>query len=83
MKDEQRAAVASYFAVYQGQEKGLAKMFLRDINHPFVTRAYMTLASVWLEVQLPPSRYYVIVSAHLALTTSSTGLSTLMQCDRV
>ena len=51
MTDEQRAAVASYFAVYQGQEKGLAKMFLRDVNHPFVSQAYKTLSAVWLQVR--------------------------------
>ncbi len=55
MTDEQRASVASYFAVYQGQEKGLAKMFLRDVNHPFVSQAYQTLSSVWLEVLLRPT----------------------------
>lgn len=53
MTDEQRSAVAAYFAVYSGQEKGLAKMFLRDVNHPFVSQAYLTLSTVWVEKVLP------------------------------
>jgi hypothetical protein len=50
MTDEQRSAVAAYFGVYAGQEKGLARMFLRDVNHPFITQAYQTLSEVWVEV---------------------------------
>lgn len=58
MTDEQRSAVAAYFALYAGQEKGLAKLFLRDVNHPFVTQAFETLSSVWVETILPQQQLF-------------------------
>jgi hypothetical protein len=43
LTDEQRSAVASYFAVYKGQEKGVARLALAADDHPAVARAYELL----------------------------------------
>ena len=51
LTDDQRGALAAYFAVYKGQEEGLAKMFLSVVDHPFVSRAYDVLAAAWQEVR--------------------------------
>eukprot|EP00892_Ulva_mutabilis_P000675 jgi/Ulvmu1/10608/UM065_0064.1 len=52
MSDEQRAAVASYFAVYKGQEKGVPKVGLsaKMLNHPFVENAYDMLLHHWEQI---------------------------------
>lgn len=47
LTDEQRAAVANYFAVYKGQEKGLAKLATTMEDHPAVARAYEILRPVF------------------------------------
>lgn len=52
MTDEQRSALAAYFAVYKGQEEGLAKMHLGATDHPFVAGAYALLDAAWRQVRL-------------------------------
>jgi hypothetical protein len=42
--------VASYFAVYKGQEKGLARLATAADDHPAVRRAYDMLLPAWEEV---------------------------------
>lgn len=42
--------MANYFAVYKGQEKGLAKLALAFHDHPAVERAYQVLKEAWTEV---------------------------------
>lgn len=51
LSDEQRTAVANYFAVYRGQEGGLARLALGLEEHPAVTRAAAILEPVFVEVQ--------------------------------
>ena len=51
LTDEQRSAIAAYFAVYKGQEKGLAKLALALDNHPAVQRAYALLRGAFEEVR--------------------------------
>ncbi|KAL6784278.1 POLA4 [Auxenochlorella protothecoides x Auxenochlorella symbiontica] len=53
LSDEQRAAVANYFAVYRGQEGGLARLALGLEEHPAVTRAAAILEPVFVERLLP------------------------------
>lgn len=53
LTDEQRSAVANYFAVYKGQEKGLARLAVAFHDHPVVERAYSILKPIWLEVGCP------------------------------
>jgi DNA primase small subunit len=52
MTDEQRSALAAYFALYKGQEEGLAKMFLSSTDHPFVGSSYALLDAAWQQVRL-------------------------------
>lgn len=52
LTDEQRSAVASYFAVYRGQQKGGAKLALTLDDHPAVRRAYGVLRTAFEEVGL-------------------------------
>lgn len=58
LTDEQRGAVASYFAVYKGQEKGLPRVGLHPkmLNHPFVESAYDMMLQQWDQVSLSPLR---------------------------
>lgn len=53
LTDEQRASVANYFAIYRGQEKGLAKLALGAEEHPAVSRAAELLLPAFLERLLP------------------------------
>lgn len=53
LTDEQRAAVANYFAVYKGQEKGLAKLATGLEDHPAVAKAYDILLPAFLNRVLP------------------------------
>ena len=43
LTDEQRSAIANYFAVYKGQEQGVAKLALALDDHPAIARAYTVL----------------------------------------
>lgn len=52
MTDEQRAAIANYFCVYKGQEKGLVKLALGLEDHPAVARAYEILENAFVNVSL-------------------------------
>lgn len=54
LSDEQRGAIASYFAVYRGQEKGIPKIALdpKMLNHPFVENTYDVLLQHWEKVHL-------------------------------
>lgn len=56
LTDEQRSAVANYFAVYRGQEKGLAKLALGAEEHPAVARAAELLQPLFLGRLLPEQR---------------------------
>lgn len=53
LTDEQRSAVASYFSVYKGQEKGAAKLATTLDDHPSVSRAYEILLTAFEEFILP------------------------------
>ncbi|KAK9824453.1 hypothetical protein WJX72_010358 [[Myrmecia] bisecta] len=53
LTDEQRSSIATYFAVYKGEEKGLAKLALSYIHHPAVQRALEALNETWIETILP------------------------------
>ena len=48
--DEQRSAIANYFAIYKGHEKGAAKLALTTHLHPAVSRARAVLEPLWLQV---------------------------------
>lgn len=52
LTDEQRGAIAAYFAVYKGQEKSIPRMGLHPkmLNHPFVEKAYDILLGHWEKV---------------------------------
>lgn len=50
LTDEQRSAIATYFAVYKGQENGVVKLALTQTLHPAVQRAYALLEDAWREV---------------------------------
>lgn len=50
LSDEQRSAIASYFAVYKGQERGVAKLVLTSDDHPAIARAYALLREAFEEV---------------------------------
>lgn len=50
LTDEQRSAIASYFAIYKGHEKGTAKLALTTHLHPAVARARAVLEPLWLQV---------------------------------
>lgn len=52
MTDEQRSAIATYFAIYKGHEKGTAKLALTTHLHPAVARARAVLEPLWLQVGL-------------------------------
>lgn len=54
LSDEQRGAIANYFALYRGQEKGVPKIALspKMLNHPFVENAYDMLLQHWNKVNL-------------------------------
>ncbi|EFJ44694.1 hypothetical protein VOLCADRAFT_95007 [Volvox carteri f. nagariensis] len=59
LTDEQRSAVANWFAMYKGHEEGRAKIaFLGGVGamHPAVERAARTLRAAWLETILPAQR---------------------------
>lgn len=53
LSDEQRSAIASYFAVYKGQERGVAKLVLTSDDHPAIARAYALLREAFEERILP------------------------------
>ena len=58
LTDEQRSAVASYFAVYKGLEEGLAKLALSANpahDTPVVQRAFQILESAWVDVRADPA----------------------------
>lgn len=50
LSDEQRSAIASYFAVYKGQERGVAKLALALDDHPAIQRAYSLLLEAFEQV---------------------------------
>lgn len=50
LTDEQRSAIASYFAVYKGQERGVAKLALGLDDHPALARAYALLKGAFEDV---------------------------------
>lgn len=50
LTDEQRAAIANYFAVYKGQERGVAKLALALDDHPAIARAYALLQKAFEQV---------------------------------
>ena len=56
LPDEQRAAIATYFAVYKGQEKGAPRLMLAapTWNHPALESAYDRLLSHWDQVRSAP-----------------------------
>ncbi|GAB4814860.1 hypothetical protein N2152v2_001906 [Parachlorella kessleri] len=59
LSDEQRSAVANYFAVYKGQEKGLVKLGLGPndrSDHPAITQAYEILEAAFEQHILPEQR---------------------------
>ncbi|KAL4856707.1 DNA primase small subunit [Chlorella vulgaris] len=53
LTDEQRSAIASYFAVYKGQERGVAKLALGLDDHPALARAYALLKGAFEDRILP------------------------------
>eukprot|EP00198_Chlamydomonas_reinhardtii_P011616 XP_001700953.1 primase subunit of DNA polymerase alpha [Chlamydomonas reinhardtii] len=54
LSDEQRSAVASWFAMYKGHEEGKARVALLGGNmHPAVERAAGILRSAWVQTLLP------------------------------
>ncbi|PSC73481.1 DNA primase small subunit [Micractinium conductrix] len=53
LTDEQRSAIASYFAVYKGQERGVARLALSLDDHPAVKRAYELLRDAFEQRVLP------------------------------
>jgi hypothetical protein len=57
MNDEQRGAVASYLAVYRGQEKGVPRIMLHNkmLNHAFVEGVYDVLLQHWDQVCCTPT----------------------------
>lgn len=58
LSDEQRSAVANYFAVYKGVEAGRTKLdFTYPNMHPLVDRSYnQVLLPMWKEIVLPQQR---------------------------
>ena len=51
MTDEQRGAIANWFAVYKGHEEGKARIAVLSANmHPAVARAAGLLKEVWTSV---------------------------------
>jgi DNA primase small subunit len=53
LSDEQRAAVASYFSIYKGQERGGARLATTLDDHPAVSRAYEVLYKAFETKILP------------------------------
>ncbi|KAI7838794.1 hypothetical protein COHA_007409 [Chlorella ohadii] len=53
LTDEQRSAIAAYFAVYKGQEKGIAKLATSLDDHPAIKRAYDLLQDAFEQRLLP------------------------------
>lgn len=53
LTDEQRSAVAAYFSVYRGQQRGGAKLALGLDDHPAVRRAAEALRTAFEEHLLP------------------------------
>lgn len=53
LSDEQRSAIASYFAVYKGQERGVAKLATALDDHPAIARAYALLRDAFEQRILP------------------------------
>ncbi|KAK9867682.1 hypothetical protein WJX84_000552 [Apatococcus fuscideae] len=53
LTDDQRSAIATYFAIYKGQENGAVKLALTQTMHPSVQRAYTMLEEAWRERILP------------------------------
>lgn len=51
LTDEQRSAIANYFAVYKGQERGVAKLALALDDHPAIARAYALLQKAFVQVR--------------------------------
>ena len=73
MTDEQRSALAAYFALYKGQEEGMAKMFLSATDHPFVASAYALLDAAWHEARLSgPAPGAQNLSKHIYTSTVRT-----------
>ncbi|KAL4539481.1 hypothetical protein Ndes2437B_g02147 [Nannochloris sp. 'desiccata'] len=56
LTDEQRAAVANYFAVYKGQEKGVAKLATSMEDHPAIAKAYKILRRAFETKILPQQK---------------------------
>ncbi|KAL4423871.1 hypothetical protein ABPG75_001172 [Micractinium tetrahymenae] len=56
LTDEQRSAIANYFAVYKGQERGVAKLALSLDDHPAIARAYELLREAFEQRILPEQR---------------------------
>ena len=59
LTDEQRAAVANYFAVYKGQEKGISKLATSMEDHPAIAKAYKILRHAFEDKILPQQKLLV------------------------
>lgn len=91
LTDEQRSAVAAYFSVYKGKEKGGTKLAVppHGVCHPSIERAVACIKDAWSEVRLPsfPSRYQPSNSQVMHLTPSYTSqrclgaIACLMLCN--
>lgn len=57
LTDEQRGAIANYFAVYKGQEKGVAKLSTSVEDHPAIAKAYKILLPAFIDTILPEQRF--------------------------
>lgn len=54
LTDEQRSSIAAYFAVYRGQERGVARLALgaagEATDHPAILRAHSILQEAFEQV---------------------------------
>ena len=79
LSDEQRSAIASYFAVYKGQERGVAKLATALDDHPAIARAYALLRDAFEQVG---GGVGVVVEGGGVIVWGTSGASRIRLCGQ-
>eukprot|EP00210_Caulerpa_lentillifera_P003097 g2959.t1 len=58
LSDKVRTGIANYFTVYEGQERGQAKINVRISSYPAIQRALQVCKEVWINRILPEQKLF-------------------------